>query len=102
MTLPKDASQADTTTAPATPASNEQLEKWLRTVAKRLRKLERAIGEVPPGVILSEWISEAFQKISDVEERENGLVDEAIDKAERAQRATRRLKKEFDNHEHEE
>jgi len=45
---------------------------------------------------LNERIGDAFQAISDSENAEVQLVDEAVEKAERAQRLANRLKKRLD------
>lgn len=69
------------------PVTQEEFLKFKKAVIKRLKYLDGLI-------------SDAFQKISDVENKENELVDEAIDRASRAERAVRRMKKEFDDHDH--
>jgi hypothetical protein len=65
------------------PITREEYDKFRRAVIKKLKFLEGLI-------------SDAFQSISDLESKENELVDEAIARAARAERAVRRLKKEFD------
>ena len=57
-------------------------------VAKKLKFLEGLIDD-------------AFIKINDNYEATSSLVDDAVDQATRAQRAVRRLKKDFDDHDHE-
>lgn len=64
-------------------------EQWRRWVMKKLKFLE--------GLIDDQW-----QKINDIDESNTIVVDEATDRAARAQRAVRRLKKVFEDHEHEE
>ena len=69
----------------------EKLEylRFRKAVIKKLKFLEGLIDD-------------AFQKISDNYEASSTVVDEALDHAVRAERAVRRLRKEFDEHEHEE
>jgi hypothetical protein len=52
-----------------------------------LRHLDKRFGEV-------------FEKIAESEDAEAKLADEAIEKAERAQRHARRIEKKLDEHEH--
>jgi len=56
-------------------------------VQKKLKRLEGLIDD-------------AHQAINDFDENTRTLSDEARDHAARAQRAVRRLKKEFDSHSH--
>ena len=72
-----------------TEVTEEEFLRFKKAVIKRLKYLDGLI-------------SDAFQKISDVEDKENAIVDEAVERASRAERAVRRLKKEFDDHDHEE
>lgn len=65
------------------PVTRGQFNAYARKVKKKFKKIEDLIGD-------------AFVKIGDVEEHGLQMQDEAIDKADRAQRAVRRLKKEFD------
>lgn len=69
--------------------TREEFLAFKKAVIKRLKYLDGLI-------------SDAFQKISDVDDKDSQLVDEAVDRAARAERAVRRLKKEFDEHDHEE
>lgn len=71
------------------PVTQEEFLRFRKAVVKKLKFLEGLIDD-------------AFQKINDNDNRYTELTDEAVDKADRAQRAVRRLKKEFDDHEHEE
>lgn len=71
----------------AEPVTREEYDKFRRAVIKKLKYLDGLV-------------SDAFQKINDVESTENELIDEAVDRASRAERAVRRLKKEFEDHEH--
>lgn len=63
--------------------TREEYDRFKRAVIKKLKFLEGLT-------------SDAFQAISDLENKENELVDEAIARSARAERAVRRLKKEFD------
>lgn len=63
--------------------TREEYQKFRRLVIKKLQKLEALIGD-------------AYEEIAKSESAESELVDEAIKKAERAQRTANRLKKEFD------
>lgn len=64
----------------------EDYPKFRKAVIKRLKFLEGLIGD-------------AFEKISEVESHTAELTDEAIDHAQRAQRAVRRLQKELEEEE---
>jgi len=63
--------------------SREEWDDFRRKVIRKLKFLEGLIDD-------------AFLKLGEVDDRLTQNVDEAIDKADRAQRAVRRLKKEFD------
>ena len=67
-----------------TELTDEEFRLW---VQKKLKKLE-------------DLIDESWQKINDFDENTRGLADEARDHADRAQRAVRRLKNEWDDHGH--
>lgn len=51
--------------------------------------------------LLEGLIDDLYQKDSDWRDAQQQIVDEALDKAARAQRAVRRVKNEFDGHTHE-
>jgi hypothetical protein len=70
------------------PVTQEEFLKFRRAVVKKLKFLEGLIDD-------------SFQKINDNDDRTTQVVDEAVDQATRAMRAVRRLKKEYDEHEHE-
>lgn len=65
------------------PVTREEFLAYKKVVAKHIRRLDGLV-------------SDCFQAISDSDSHLTENVDEAIDKADRAQRAVRRLKKEFD------
>lgn len=67
-----------------TELTDEEFRIW---VQKKLKNLEGLIDD-------------AFQKINDFDENTRTLADEAVDHASRAQRAVRRLKKTFEDHDH--
>ena len=69
--------------------TDEEYAKFRRAVIKKLRVIDDTIGDI-------------WQKISDNDDRHTQLEDEIVDRAARAERAVRRLRKEFDDHEHEE
>lgn len=50
---------------------------------------------------LDKRFGEVFEKIADAEDAEAKLADEAIAKAERAQRHARRIEKKLNEHDHE-
>ncbi len=67
------------------PVTQDEFLRFKRAVIKKFRKLDDLIGD-------------AFVKASTVEEKEDGLVDEALDRATRAQRAVRRVEKALKQH----
>lgn len=71
------------------PVTREEYDRFRRAVTKKLKFLEGLVDD-------------AFQAISDHKSATAELTDEALDRAQRAERAVRRLKKEFEDHEHEE
>lgn len=60
--------------------TDEEFLKFKRAVIKKFQKIDDLLGD-------------AFEAIGKLEEKEDGLVDEALDRATRAQRAVRRLEK---------
>lgn len=70
------------------PVTQEEFQRFRKAVIKKLKKIDGLI-------------SDAFQKIDDVEAHGVEMQDEAVDRAQRAERAVRRLKKAFDDHDHE-
>lgn len=68
--------------------TDEEFLRFKKAVIKKLKFLEGLIDD-------------AFDQMNKNDERFTMLTDEAIDRAQRAERAVRRLKKEFDDHEHE-
>jgi hypothetical protein len=69
--------------------TDDEFLKFKRAVILKLKFLEGLIDDLA-------------KKIADDDDRLTQNVDEAIDRSNRAQRAVRRLQKEFDEHEHEE
>lgn len=69
--------------------TDEEYLRFRQAVIKKLKTLEGLIDD-------------SFDKINENYEATSMLVDEAVDQATRSQRAVRRLKKELDEHEHEE
>lgn len=67
---------------------DEEFQRFRKAVIKKLNFLEGLIDD-------------CFQKINDTESNLIEKSDETLDHAARAERAVRRLKKEFDVHEHE-
>lgn len=65
--------------------TDEEFLLFRRAVIKKLKFLEGLIDD-------------SFQKISDLDNRLTENVDEAIDRAARAERAVRRVKKAFEAH----
>jgi len=63
--------------------TDEELLKFKRAVIKKFQKIDALLGD-------------AFEAIGRLEEKEDGLVDEALERATRAQRAVRRLEKRVD------
>ena len=63
--------------------SREEYLKFRKAVIKKLNFLEGLIDD-------------AFEKINEIDNRATELTDEAIDRASRAERAVRRLKKEIE------
>jgi hypothetical protein len=61
----------------------EEFQKFRRAVIKKLKRQD-------------DLISDAFAKIAEVEAHGLEMQDEAVDRAARAERAVRRLKKEVD------
>lgn len=60
--------------------TREEFDRFKRAVIKKLKAQE-------------ELISDAFKAVADLQDKEDDLVDEALDRATRAQRAVRRLEK---------
>lgn len=69
--------------------TDEEYDRFRRAVIKKLKFLEGQIDS-------------AFEAINGNEDTMIANTDEALDKANRALRAVRRLKKDFDEHDHEE
>jgi hypothetical protein len=70
------------------PVTQEEFLKFRKAVIRRLRTLEGLV-------------SDAFQAISDGDDNARETSEEALNHSQRAERAVRRLKKEYDEHEHE-
>lgn len=60
--------------------TREEFDRFRRAVIKKLKAQDTLI-------------SDAFLAVANLQEKEDGLVDEALDRATRAQRAVRRLEK---------
>lgn len=68
--------------------TDEEYAKFRKAVIKKLNFLESQIGDI-------------WEKLATNDSEYRELTDEAIDRAARAERAVRRVKKAFDGHEHE-
>lgn len=68
--------------------TDEEYLAFRKAVIKRLKFLESLIDD-------------AFKLINENDDKDSQLVDEAIERSQRAERAVRRLRKDFDEHEHE-
>jgi predicted transcriptional regulator len=69
--------------------TDEEYDKFRRAVIKKLKFLESQIGDI-------------WEKLGTNDSEYRELTDEAIDRAARAERAVRRVKKAFEDHDHEE
>lgn len=67
--------------------TDEDFLRFKKAVAKRLKALDQGVSDI-------------FLQIGILDDGVNQVADEAVEKANRAQRAVRRLKREFDEHEH--
>jgi hypothetical protein len=70
------------------PVTQAEFLKFRKAVVRRLKSLDALV-------------SDAFQAIADGDDAARETSGEALDRAQRAERAVRRLKKEYDEHEHE-
>ncbi len=73
---------------PDEPVTREEFQQFRKAVIKRLKALDVLV-------------SDAFQAIADGDDNARETSNEALDHSQRAERAVRRLKKEFEDHEHE-
>ena len=74
---------------PDDPVTQEEFQKFRKAVIRRLKAIDALV-------------SDAFQAIADGDDLARETSESALDHANRAERAVRRLKKEFEGHEHEE